>query len=128
MTVLELRRHLKELNLKLEELEPELTAEIRLIRSFIEQKKNGIAVPAARYDDVRFPKDAIDKALFVNGEFCITKEEMVSAIVEGGYTHRGKSSSRAIINVTVNTSLAKGYLIEEKGKIGHNPNASSEKS
>jgi hypothetical protein len=128
MTLLELQRQLNELDLKLEELAPELIAEIRLIRSFIEQKKKGENNPRILYDKVRFPKDAVEKALMDNGDFAITKEELVSQIVDGGYMHPGKSSARAIINVTVNTWLKKKYLIEKKGKIGHNPNASPDAS
>jgi hypothetical protein len=121
MTLLELKRHLNELNLMLEEKAPELVAEIRLIRSFIEQKEKGSAEPRVLYHDVRFPKDAVEAALQHNGDFVLNKEEIVSHIVDGGYTHRGKSSPRAIINVTINSYLAKGYLIDREGKIGRNP-------
>lgn len=116
MTALELNQSLMELNAQLEKVAPELTAEIRLVKVLIESKGNDQS--AFSYASCRTPQDAIELALKLNGDFKLTKAELVTQIVEGGYLTKTPKGSRGLINSSFNHHLKSGNLIEKNGKVG----------
>lgn len=116
MTALELQQSLADLNAQLERKEPELTAEIRLVRVLLESKSKNQS--PLTFASCRTPSDAIDLALDLNGDFKLTKADLVTQIVEGGYLTKKPGAARGLINVSFNHHIKTGNLVERSGKIG----------
>jgi hypothetical protein len=126
-TPLQLRKRLNQLIAAQEAATPELTAEIRLVRSLLAAKEDGHSGQV--YSASRTPRDAIELCLNLSGDFALTKREMVKAIIGGGYQGPKPEATYQLIGDSIRNQLRAGYLIEQGGVVGRplNPKAISKR-
>jgi hypothetical protein len=114
-----LHRRLHELREELEATAPALVAEIRLIEGLLKAIDAG---PMTTYAAAASPWDAIETCLNISGDFRLTKQEIIRAILAGGYAATRPKRTRGLLNDSLNFHIRQNRLILKEDLVGRPPN------
>lgn len=108
MKPMQLRKCLQKIEAELEAACPILVAEIRLVKTHIEAKEKDAS---ETYADAPGHLPAIYRCLDLNGDWKLTKAEIATQLIDGGYMRSQPDAAQYAINNTLNY-----YLGKPKGK------------
>lgn len=113
-----LRHRLQELEEELEATAPALLAEIRLVEGLLKAIDAG---PMAMYASATNPWDAIETCLRMSGDFALNKNQIIKAILAGGYTTPHPKRARGLLNDSLNFHIRVNRLMLRGDLVGRSP-------
>jgi hypothetical protein len=112
----QIRRRIEEIRAELQQVAPELMIELEAAERVLGGREEGAK---RTYASIYAPRAAIELCLELNGDYKLTRKEVIQEILEGGFRRDKPRTARGLINDSIGYHITSGQLaIDEPGKLG----------
>lgn len=118
MSRFQLKKRLQELQQQLEAAAPSLVSEMKEVENQMALREAAEVPKTQTFADCVGPQAAVERCLDLYGDFTMSKKQIISCVLNGGYLAAKPKSAHGLINDSLNNQIRKGRYTLKRELVG----------